>query len=69
MSIPLDPENQRRITDATEAITVAQRELELALSEVSGDLRANKQMISQALQTAFDKLAAARLLLQSILSG
>jgi guanylate kinase len=61
------PELQRRITEAREHLAVAERELEAALSELKVSDRADKKMISQRLETAFEKLAAGKSNLEVIL--
>lgn len=61
------PELQRRITEAREHLTVAERELDAALSELKVSERADKKMISQRLEVAFAKLAAGRRNLEAIL--
>jgi len=61
------PELQRRIMEAREHLAVAERELEAALSELKVAERADKKMISERLEIAFAKLAAARQNLEAIL--
>ncbi|HYH96599.1 hypothetical protein [Hyalangium sp.] len=63
----ISPELQRRIKEAKEHLTVAERELEAALNDLKVEERADKRMISQRLEIAFDKLAAGRRNLDSIL--
>jgi hypothetical protein len=61
------PELQRRITEAREHLAVAERELDAALGELKVSERADKKMISQRLEIAFEKLAAGRRNLEAIL--
>lgn len=60
-------ELQRRITEAKEHLADAERELEMALSDLKVSERADKQMISHRLENAFVKVAAGRRNLESIL--
>jgi hypothetical protein len=61
------PELQRRIAESREHLTVAERELEAALSELKVSHRADKKMISERLEIAFEKLAKGRRNLEAIL--
>lgn len=63
----ISPELQQRITEAKDLLAVAERELELALSELGTAERADKQMISQRLESAFSKLSAGRSNLEAVL--
>lgn len=63
--IPL--EVQRRILEATASLADAERELDKAMREIASADRADKRIISQVLQAAFDKLEAARSKLGAIL--
>lgn len=51
---------QRRILEAKEHLISSEKELEAALSELKVEERADKRMISQRLERAFEKLAAGR---------
>jgi hypothetical protein len=53
--------------EAREHLALAERELEVALSELKIFERADKKMISERLETAFSKLAAGRRNLEAIL--
>ncbi len=57
---------QQRILDATSHLAVAERELEAALNALTVSVRADKMIISNSLQVAFEKLATAKRDLQSI---
>jgi hypothetical protein len=65
----ISPELQQRITQATEHLAVAERELETALNALTVAERADKRIISASLQVAFEKLATAKRDLKAILSG
>lgn len=47
-----------RIATATQDVTVALSELQLALDALSSETRADKRMITEALVAAFERLAA-----------
>ncbi len=53
-------ERQQRIDDAASKLEAAYAELELAMSQVSGAVRADKTMISSTIRSALDRLTAAR---------
>ncbi len=63
----ISPELQQRITEAKELLSVAERELEVALNELGATDRADKRMISQRLESAFAKLSAGRRNLEAVL--
>lgn len=65
----ISPEHQKRITEATEDLAVAQTEVERALREVTTGSRADKTIISEVLKIAFERLTAARSKLEGVLSG
>jgi hypothetical protein len=58
---------QRRITEAKDHLAAAERELEAALNDLQVEERADKKMISHRLERAFEKLAAGRRHLDTIL--
>jgi hypothetical protein len=58
---------QRRITEAKDHLAAAERELETALNDLQVEERADKKMISHRLERAFEKLAAGRRHLDTIL--
>ena len=60
-------EVQHKITEATASLTAAERELEKAMREIASAERADKKIISEVLQTAFDKLEVARKHLDEVL--
>jgi hypothetical protein len=63
----ISPEHRKRITEATEALTIAQREVERAMLELTSDRpRAQKTIISDVLKIAFEKVAEARGKLESL---
>lgn len=62
--IRLDTEVERRITEATERLAVAERELTLAMEAITlPDVDADNEMIGARLRTALQELSAARLAL------
>jgi guanylate kinase len=63
----ISPELQRRIKEAREHLSVAEKELETALSDLAVEERADKRMISNRLERAFEKLAMGRKHLEAIL--
>lgn len=63
----ISPEFQQQITEAKELLAVAERELEVALSELGTAKRADKKMISQRLETAFEKVSKGRSNLEAVL--
>lgn len=63
----ISSELQRRIIEAKEHLAVSERELEAALNELKVEERADKRMISQRLERAFEKLAAGRRHLDEVL--
>lgn len=67
ISPKFSPELQRRISEAREHLTIAERELDAALNELKVAERADKRMISDRLELAFERLAAGRRNLESIL--
>ncbi len=66
--MPVDPELQRRIKEATDQIGIAERELETAITQLKVSPRGSETMISQVLQDAFEKLAAAKRKLEAIVN-
>lgn len=58
---------QRRIAQAAENVTIAERELEAALAVIANVPRDQKQMISARLESAFARLADTRRSLESVL--
>ena len=58
---------QKRISQATEDLEVAERELRGTLEALPAALRAEKRMISEALQVAIGKVAAAKRKLEGAL--
>jgi guanylate kinase len=67
MPLKSGSELQRRITEAKAHLEVAERELEAALNDLEVEERADKRMISQRLERAFEKLATGRRHLETIL--
>jgi hypothetical protein len=67
MSLKISPELQRRISQAREHLTIAERELEAALRDLAVEERSDKKMISDRLEIAFEKLAAGKSNLEAIL--
>ena len=63
----ISPELQRRIIKAQEHLTKAERELDAALKDLAVEESSDKRMISNRLETAFEKLAAGKSNLQIIL--
>ncbi len=63
----MSPELQQRITEARGFLAVAERELEVALSEIEAAERADKKMISHRLELAFENLSAGRRNLEAVL--
>jgi hypothetical protein len=53
----ISPELQRRILQAQDHLTIAERELDAALKDLAVEERSDKKMISTRLETAFEKLA------------
>lgn len=64
-SIP--PEVKRSVTAAMDVLSAAERELESAMRAIETAERADKKIISEVLQAAFDKVAAARMKLDAVL--
>ena len=62
-------EKQRRIDEALARLAIAERVLELALTSIQSGTRADKMMVSEAVRTAFDTVAAARQSLARIVDG
>lgn len=56
---------QDRINAATALLTIAEQELQLALSQLQINERGDKQMVSLVVEAAFAKLNAARRALES----
>jgi hypothetical protein len=70
MASDISPEHRARITSATEDLTIAQREVEKAMRELTQDTpRAQKIIITEVLKVAFEKLAEARSKLEVIVSS
>jgi hypothetical protein len=61
MADDLVSEQRRRIDEAVELVAAAQREVDRAVSDLSGDTpRAQKTIIGKVLRDALDKLSLAR---------
>jgi hypothetical protein len=60
-------EVQRRMAEAKAALRAAEAELESAMRKVQLADRADKRIISDVLQAAFDKVTAARVKLEAVL--
>ncbi|WP_224370084.1 hypothetical protein [Hyalangium versicolor] len=67
ISSQISAELQQRIKEAKELLTVAEQELEVALSELESSERADKKMISHRLELAFAKVSASRRNLEAVL--
>jgi hypothetical protein len=64
----IEPQLRAQIAQATEALTIAQQEVEKAMLQlVAGVPRAQKSMVTEALRNAFEKVANTREALQSLL--
>jgi len=61
------PELEEQLRTAREDLAVAERELKATLEALPSALRADKQMVSEALQLALGKLADAKLKLDAVL--
>jgi hypothetical protein len=62
-----DHELRTRIAEATEDLAIAQRELEIAILELTADTpRAQKTIVSAAVHRALEKVATARSKLSSL---
>ena len=67
MPSELSAEQRQRVTSATEDVALAQREVERALGELTANSpRAQKIIITEVLQAAFDRLTAARQKLEAL---
>lgn len=64
---PLPPGVQRRLTEATTVLAEAEKELEEVMREIVTAERADKMIITEVVQSAFRKLAAARTNLEEVL--
>jgi hypothetical protein len=60
-------ELEKRIQEATELLSVAEREVDQALSGLTVFERADKKMIGDVLRAALSKLTAARSNLEAVL--
>lgn len=49
-----------KLSLAVSLLAIAEKELQLAIEQLNGGERGDKQMVSLVVQAAFDKLAAAR---------
>ena len=49
-----------KLSVAVSLLAIAEKELQLAIEQLQGGDRGDKQMVSLVVQAAFDKLAAAR---------
>lgn len=67
MALKITTEQQRRITEATEGLAFAEGALSTALKALESGKRADKQMVSDAVRTAFDSLTVARAKLAGVL--
>ena len=67
MATQLTPEHEKRLKEATELLTVAHGEVEIALKALStSGARGDKTIISEVLKAAFEKLTAARSRLEEL---
>lgn len=66
MPLKAGAELTAKIKVATGLLEVAERELKRALEELKVFERADKQIMSKVIQTAFEKLAAARVTLEGL---
>jgi len=64
----ISAELQRRITKAQDLLSQAEAELEKALKDLKVEERSDKRMISDRLETAFEKLAAGKSNLELVLN-
>ena len=67
-TVPLPPEFQERITAATAELAGAEQDLRTTLEAIPSALRAEKRIISRALQAALEKLASAKQRLEGALA-
>ncbi len=63
----ISPEYQSRLAEARTHLTEAEKELDIAMQALESGDRANKTMISTVLRNAFEKVAASRRALSSVL--
>ncbi len=61
------PRLQRTIVEATTMLAEAEKELDTAMREIVSAERADKTIITEAVQSAFHKLATARSELEELL--
>ena len=61
------PAVKHHLAQAREDLSIAERELKSTLDSLPLALRADKQMVSNALRLALDKLSAARERVESVL--
>jgi len=61
------PQLQRKIAEATAILVEAEKELDTAMREIVSAERADKTIITEAVQSAFHKLATARSELEELL--
>ena len=66
MALKATVELTAKIKEATGLLEVAEHELKRVLEELKVFERADKQMVSKVIQTAFEKLAAARVTLEGL---
>jgi len=67
MPLKAGAELTAKIKQATALLEVAEHELKRVLEELKVFERADKQMVSKVIQTAFEKLAAARVTLEGLI--
>ena len=65
----LPPDAKQHLAVAKEDLAIAERELKLTLESLPVALRADKEMVSDSLRLALDKLAEAKSRLESVLEG
>ena len=57
---------EEKLAVAVALLAIAEKELQLAIEQLQGGDRGDKQMVSLVVQAAFDKLAAARHTLEDV---
>ncbi len=58
--------SEDKLAVAVALLSIAEKELQLAIEQLQGGDRGDKQMVSLVVQAAFDKLAAARHALEDV---
>jgi hypothetical protein len=66
MPSQLPPELQRRVSEATDLLRQAEKELGAALQALTPEARAEKRMMSERLEGAFEALATAKSRLEAL---